>query len=576
MPWACARTVALAGSVGHVVDVQADVSQGMVGTTLVGCGDAALQEGRDRVRTAVGNTAGVGWPATRRVTVLLSPAGLPKRGTHFDLAVAVSVLCAAGDVPRSALAGTVFVGELGLDAGLRPATGVLPMVMVARDHGLRRVVVPEPQAVEAAMVPGTEVLGVRSLAQVLALLRGEEVPDAPPVVEPSGLSLLAWRGQDRGDEVDLADLVGMREARYAVEVAAAGGHHLLLSGPQGAGKTSLAERLPGLLPDLDDEEALELTAVRSLAGTLVPGEGLVRRPPYESLHHSATRASVLGGGTGTVAPGAVSRTHAGVLVLDEFPLLAADVVEGLRDPLESGEVTLARGDQTATYPARGMVVLAANPCPCGRWHPTAAGNGCRCAETRRRDYRRKLEGPVVDRVDVVCHLAASAGGEDALEPPESTAAVRARVTAARARQARRWAGRRWRLNAHVPGAVLSAEHPLPADARRLVGAALQDGSLTRRGAVRVHRLAWTVADLRGVHRPEAVDVEVALALRRGTALPAWVVQPGAAPADVGPDLDDLPETVGDLVDGRADDRAGGEDPSSPAVHAALAHLEARR
>ena len=568
MPFAATRTVSLAGSVGHVVDVQADVSPGMVGTTLVGRPDASLQEGRDRVRMAVSNTEGLSWPTTRRVTVLLSPADLPKRGTHFDLAVAVAVLAAAGEVPGDAALGTVFVGELSLDGGLRSTTGVLPMVLAARDHGVGRVVVPEPQAPEAGMVPGVEVLGARSLGQVAAVLRGDPVPDAAPVAAPSGQCLLSWRGQDRGADLDLADLEGLLDARVAVEVAAAGGHHLLLSGPQGAGKTSLAERIPGLLPDLGDEEALELTAVHSLAGTLVPGQGLVRRPPFEAPHHSASRTSIIGGGSGTVGPGALSRTHAGVLLLDEFPLLRGDVVDGLRDPLESGAVTLARGDQLATFPARGMVVLAANPCPCGRWHPVAGHNECQCAEVQRRDYRRKLQGPLADRIDVVRHLT-PAGRADAgpqLVPRESSAEVRARVTAARERQARRFVGRGWRLNAHVPGAVLVAEWPLAPDVRRLVDDEVHAGRLTRRGGVRVHRLAWTVADLRGAPRPGPADVEVALALRTGAPLPLWATRltggPGGpgGPDSPGGGLDELDAM--EEVDG-PDDPRGPDGPDGP-------------
>ena len=243
--------------------------------------------------------------------------------------------------------------------------GVLPMVMAAAARGITRVFVPEPQAREAAMVPGMAVLGMRSLAQVVAELRGDEVPEAPPVAPMSGSRLLSWRGQERMEEVDLADLLGMADARYAVEVAAAGGHHLMLSGPKGAGKTTLAERIPGILPDLTAAESLELTAIHSLAGALEPGDDLLTRPPFSAPHHDASKASLIGGGTGRVRPGEISRAHCGVLFLDEFPLFRTDVIEALRQPLESGEITIARGDESATFPARGMVVLACNPCPCG-------------------------------------------------------------------------------------------------------------------------------------------------------------------------------------------------------------------
>ena len=302
--------------------------------------------------------------------VLLAPADLPKSGTHFDLAIAVGVRAACGAVPPSSLVGTVFVGELSLSGSLRPVTGVLPMVIAASARGIRRVFVPESQAREAAMVPGMEVFGMRSLAQVVAELSGEEVPEAAPVAEPVRTSLLPAR---RGavETLDLDDLDGMEDAKYALEVAAAGGHHLMLNGPRGAGKTSLAERLPTILPDLTTAQALEVTALHSLAGLLRDGDGLVHRPPYFAPHHDASKASVVGGGTGRVRPGGISRAHHGVLFLDEFPLFRADVIDALRQPLESGEITLARGEATATFPARSMVVLAANPCPCGNFSAPA-------------------------------------------------------------------------------------------------------------------------------------------------------------------------------------------------------------
>ncbi len=548
MAVATARAVALRGSMGHLVDVQADVSPGVVGTTLIGRADASLQEARDRVRMAVANTEDLDWPATRRVTVLLSPADLPKAGTGFDLAIACAVLAAARALPVAALEGTVLIGELTLGGGLRPAGGVLPMVMAAADRGLRRVVLPEPQAAEAAMVPGVDVLGLRSLGQVVAELRGEPLPDAPAVAEEPGRPLLAWRGQGRVDEGDLGDLAGVREARYALEVAAAGGHHLMLSGPRGSGKTSLAERIPGILPDLSTEEALELTAVHSLAGTLRADEGLARRPPFAAPHHSASRTSVLGGGSGAVRPGQVSRAHGGVLLLDEFPLFRADVVEALREPLESGEITIARGEEIATFPARAMVVLAAKPCPCGDWHPRGSRNDCTCSELARREYRRKISAPLTDRIDVVRHVEPPRrGDDDPLAPPEPSAVVAARVATARRRQRERYAGRAWRTNAHAPAAALAAHWPLPAEARRLVEEEVVQGRLTRRGGARVHRLAWTVADLHGARRPGVAEVSVALALRQGHPVPAAVL-------DTGPVAGCEPGERAPLADGARDAR----------------------
>jgi magnesium chelatase family protein len=527
---ATACTIALDGAVGHLIDVQVDLAQGLVKTALVGRPDLSINEARDRCRAAITNS-GFDWPATRRVTILLSPADLPKSGSHFDLAIAVATLAAAGVVPKESLTGVVFVGELTLDGRLRSVPGVLPMAMAAADRDVRRILLPEPQADEAALVPDMTVVGLRSLPQVVAFLRGDPVPDAPPVAPPSEGRLLSWRGERRLDEVDLADVLGMSDARYALEVAAAGGHHLMLWGPKGAGKTTLAERLPGLLPDLTPEEALELTAIHSLCGQEPrAGVGMVHRPPFRAPHHSATRASVLGGGTGRARPGEVSRAHQGVLFLDEFPLFAGDIVEALREPLESGEVTIARGEESTTFPARCQVVLACNPCPCGNYHPSPLESRCTCAEVARRHYRRKLEGPVLDRIDITRHVEPVSAHEarDPLARPEPTEVVAARVAAARERQARRYAATPWRLNADVPGPVLRSTYPLTREVGRLLDDCVYDGRLTRRGATRVHRVAWTVADLAGVDRPGEVELHAALALRTGDPLPVGVA---VRPAD---------------------------------------------
>ncbi|WP_248582342.1 YifB family Mg chelatase-like AAA ATPase [Nocardioides sp. InS609-2] len=519
MPFATTHTVSLQGSVGHLIEVQADVSQGIVGMTVVGRPDATLNEARDRVRMAIANSM-LAWPATRRVTILLAPADLPKSGTHFDLAMAVAIKAADGLVPTSALEATVFIGELTLSGGLRSVPGVLPMVMAAAQRGVGRVFVPEPQVREAALVPGMEVFGVRSLAQVISVLSGDDVPEAPPVAPMSGARLLSWRGQHERSQVDMADLEGMLEAKYAVEVAAAGGHHLLLSGPKGAGKTTLAERIPSVLPDLTAEEALELTAIHSLAGALEPGDDLMRRPPYFAPHHDASKASLLGGGTGRVRPGAVSRAHCGVLFLDEFPLFRTDVVEALREPLEGGQVTIARGEELATFPARGMVVLAANPCPCGDYSPSAPANKCTCFDPVRRAYRQKLTGPIADRIDILRHVEPEPrhAGADKFAVRERSDQILRRVALARERQAERYAGRGFRLNSQVPGHLLESEWPLAPEARSRLDKELYEGRLTRRGAVRVHRLALTVSDLRGLEHPGFDEVMAALHLRTGEPL----------------------------------------------------------
>lgn len=523
MPCATARTVALRGALGHLIDVQADVSPGQVGTTLVGRPDAALNESRDRCRMAIINS-GLPWPATKRITILLSPADLPKSGTHFDLAIATSVLAADARIDAAGLERTLFIGELTLDGGLRATTGVLPMVLAAAERGVARVFVPEPQVGEARMVPGMEVLGVRSLGQVIALLEGSPVPVAPPVAPVSGSQLLTWRGEERLEEVDLADLIGMPDARFAIEVAAAGGHHVMLSGPKGAGKTSIAERIPTILPDLDAEESLELTALHSLAGVLDPARGMIVRPPFSAPHHDASKASLVGGGLRQVRPGAISLAHGGVLFLDEFPLFRSDVIEALRQPLESGDVVVARAEELVRLPARGMVVLACNPCPCGEYSSNPGSNRCTCNPNKRRDYRNKVNGPILDRIDIVRHVEPPRPhSADPFRPTtasEHSVAVQARVARARARQRERYADCTWRLNAHVPGAALRDRWPLEDRGHAQLTRAVYDGSLSARGAVRVHRLAWTVLDLHPEpgRRPGAAEVQVALRLRRGEPL----------------------------------------------------------
>ncbi|GAA5128911.1 YifB family Mg chelatase-like AAA ATPase [Alloalcanivorax gelatiniphagus] len=534
MAFATARSLALKGADGHVIDVQVDVSPGVVGTTLVGRVDKSLSEARDRVRMAINNDCGR-WPATKRVTILLSPADLPKGGTHYDLAIAVATLAAdkqTKDLTPELLDGWAFVGELSVSGGLRSVPGVLPMVIAAAAHGITRVFVPEPQAAEAALVPGMTVFGVRSLAQVSAVLRGAEVPEAAPVVGPSASPLATWRGDDRLADLDLADLEGLDDVRYAVEVAAAGGHPLMLIGPRGTGKTSIAERIPTILPDLTTEQALEVTALHSVAGTLPDGSGLLRRPPWFAPHHSATAASVLGGGSGRARPGQVSLAHHGVLFLDEFPHFRSDVIEAMRQPLESGEVTIARGEESATYPARSLVVLAANPCPCGNFHGQS-GSGCDCSEVQRLHYRRKLTGPILDRVDIWMEVRPQGRrhGRSFGRGPEPSADVRARVVEARHRQARRYHDCSWLLNASCPGPALAARWPLEPEGQELIDAALAAGTLTRRGLTRVQRLAWTVADCAGVSRPGAEEAGIALALRSddpARSLPARVVAVAAS------------------------------------------------
>ncbi|MGZ6826312.1 MAG: YifB family Mg chelatase-like AAA ATPase, partial [Mycobacteriales bacterium] len=356
MPLARSHGVALLGMEGHLVEVEADLAQGIPGLSITGLPDAALNEARDRVRAAVVNS-GHPWPS-RRVTLGLSPASLPKRGSGFDLALAAALLAASGAVPPSRLDGLVLLGELGLDGRVRPVPGVLPALVAAAAAGFARAVVPAANLAEARLLPDVNPLGVASLGSLVRWLRGEPFA-GDPAPEQEAPAVPAYPG-------DLADVAGQPTGRLACEVAAAGGHHLLMTGPPGCGKTLLAERFPGLLPPLGLQEALEVTAVHSVAGVLPAHAPLVTRPPFQAPHHASTAAAVIGGGSGVARPGAASLAHRGSLFLDEAPEFRSGVLDALRQPLESGVISLRRVGGTATYPARFALLLAANPCPCAR------------------------------------------------------------------------------------------------------------------------------------------------------------------------------------------------------------------
>ncbi|MGO1317929.1 MAG: YifB family Mg chelatase-like AAA ATPase [Cellulomonadaceae bacterium] len=504
------RAVALVGLSGHVVEVEAHIAASVPGFTLIGLPDAALQEARDRVRAAVAS-CGLRWPQ-RKITVNLSPASLRKHGSGFDLAVAVATLAGARLLDPARVTDVVHLGELGLDGRLHPVRGVLPAVAAAARAGLTTVVVPLADVDEARLVPGVEVWGAATLAEV-AYRHGARIDE--PRALPAREAVVVAQAEVRAP--DLRDVLGQVAARTALEVAAAGGHHLLLVGPPGAGKTMLAARLPGLLPDLDDTASLEVTAVHSVAGTLNAAAGLVRRPPFEDPHHTATAASIVGGGSGLPRPGAASRAHRGVLFLDEAPEFAPRVLQTLRQPLEDGELLLHRVGGVARYPARFQLVLAANPCPCGR--ATGKGLDCSCTPLARRRYFGRLAGPLLDRVDLQVEVGPVRRADlVATTAPEDSATVRARVSLARQAQRERWSGTPWRVNAEAPGRVLR-ERLGPATALlRDVNNALDRGTLSLRGADRVLRIAWTLADLAGRDGPQHADVGRALALRtRGAA-----------------------------------------------------------
>ncbi|MCD6310135.1 MAG: YifB family Mg chelatase-like AAA ATPase [Candidatus Eremiobacteraeota bacterium] len=486
------------------VEVEVDIASGLPAFNLVGLPDTALAESRERIRSAIRN-AGYEFPL-RRITINLAPADLRKEGPVIDLPMALGILAATGQVSPELLEGILPVGELSLDGNLRPINGILPMAMMARENNVKTFVVPLSNLREAKLVEGLDVFGAISLREVVEILEGvKEPPTVPDEIEEASDGFLSHA------DLDYSDVRGQAHARRALEVATAGGHNILMIGPPGSGKTMLARRLPGILPPLSREEALEVTRIYSVAGLLRHRGTLIRQRPFRNPHHTASPAGLIGGGS-IPRPGEVSLAHQGVLFLDELPEFRKDVLEVLREPLESGWVSICRAALTLAYPARFTLVASMNPCPCGYFNDPV--RECSCSHYQISRYVKRISGPLLDRIDI--HIEVPRLKVEELKrksPGEESKKIRARVIEAREIQAKRFKGIKIRYNAQMTGRHLKKFCQLPRTAEELLYQAVNKLGLTARAHDRILKVARTIADLAGEESIQARHVAEAVQYR---------------------------------------------------------------
>ena len=498
------QTISLTGLQGELVEVEVDISDGLPGFTLLGLPDTALFESKDRVRSSLVNS-GFNWP-NRKIIVSLSPAWLPKSGSGFDLAIAIGILGAQGLITQDSVTNKVFLGELALDSSVRGIRGLLPSLIAATKFGIKEAIIPFENLVESQYISDFDVIHIETFSECIDFLnlgKRKTFSMTEAISDPN--------------RVDMSEIVGQMGARKLMEIAAIGGHNALLIGPPGTGKTMLAERLATILPELNNQEAIEVAAINSISGFIRNKFLYSKTPPFIAPHHTSTTAAIIGGGSSFIRPGAVSLAHRGILFIDEAPECARGLLDALRQPLESGEVTISRAVGTLNFPAKFQLILAANPCPCGKY--SGRGRSCICPQLSIRKYLQKISGPLLDRIDIRLFVETPSRTELAQNVSgESSEEIRTRVIACRKIAEDRFRDESWKTNSEISAQALRTKYRAQKEGLAFLHEEIEAERLSARGFHRVLRVAWSFADSRGHNQPNLEDVQSAYDARSGLEL----------------------------------------------------------